>query len=95
MRDGRSGRADTAAPGSPVPALLAWFDTHRRPLPWRADLDPYRRWVAEVLLQQTRVDQARPYFERFLARFPTVGALARAPRETVLRAWQGAGYYAR
>jgi A/G-specific adenine glycosylase len=76
-------------------ALLAWFSAHRRPLPWRADRDPYRIWVAEVLLQQTRVDQAIPYFERFVRRFPTVGALARARRSSVLKAWEGAGYYAR
>ncbi len=92
--------ARTAVPPLPVsaqvaPALLAWFRAHRRPLPWRADRDPYRRWVAEVLLQQTRVAQATPYFERFTERFPTLEVLARASPEEVLKAWQGAGYYAR
>ena len=97
-----SARAVAARPRrvpSPGPALsrtlLAWFDRHRRPLPWRRTRDPYRIWVAEVLLQQTRVAQAVPYYERFLRRFPTVRGLASSREETVLRLWQGAGYYAR
>jgi A/G-specific adenine glycosylase len=76
-------------------ALLRWFRTNRRPLPWRTNRDPYRIWVAEVLLQQTRVEQAIPYYERFLAAFPDVRALASAPVGRVLKVWQGAGYYAR
>lgn len=75
--------------------LLAWYDAHERPLPWRKDRDPYRRWVAEVLLQQTRVQQAIPYYTRFLEAFPTVGALAAAPLARVLKVWEGAGYYGR
>lgn len=75
--------------------LLAWFDRSQRPLPWRADRDPYRRWVAEVLLQQTRVAQAGPYYVRFLEAFPDVRALAAAPIDRVLKVWEGAGYYAR
>jgi len=86
------GRADPAPVGR---TLLNWFRTHRRPLPWRRSRDPYRIWVAEVLLQQTRVEQARPYFDRFIARFPDVRALARVQPEQVLKLWQGAGYYAR
>lgn len=78
-----------------VRALLAWFVGHRRPLPWRRHPTPYRIWIAEVLLQQTRVAQAVPYFERFVRKFPTVPALARATEEQVLKAWEGAGYYAR
>ncbi len=78
-----------------VRALLAWFPRHRRPLPWRRHRTPYRIWVAEVLLQQTRVAQAVPYFERFVRRFPTVQSLARGSEEQVLKAWEGAGYYAR
>ncbi len=74
---------------------MAWFRHHRRPLPWRSRRDPYRIWVAEVLLQQTRVRQALPYYERFVARFPSVRALAGASRSEVLKAWEGAGYYAR
>ncbi|MCI4350342.1 MAG: A/G-specific adenine glycosylase [Thermoplasmata archaeon] len=75
--------------------LLAWFDAHKRPLPWRRDRDPYRIWVAEVLLQQTQVAQARPYFERFVGRFPDLRTLARADMQEVLKLWEGAGYYAR
>ncbi|MGP8129907.1 MAG: A/G-specific adenine glycosylase [Thermoplasmata archaeon] len=90
--------APTAA--TPLPAGLAttlvrWYRLHHRALPWRHDRDPYRVWVAEVLLQQTRVAQAAPYFERFVRAFPTVRALARAPVGRVLKVWQGAGYYAR
>jgi A/G-specific adenine glycosylase len=75
--------------------LLGWFRRNRRDLPWRRDRDPYRIWVAEVLLQQTRVAQATPYFERFVDAFPTVEALAAAPIDRVLKVWEGAGYYAR
>ena len=82
-------------PAARSAALLAWFLEHRRPLPWRRDRDPYHVWVSEVLLQQTRVDQAAPYYERFVREFPSVRSLARAPVGAVLKAWQGAGYYAR
>jgi A/G-specific adenine glycosylase len=88
----------TIAPASPSDAprrLLRWFDVHRRALPWRRDRDPYRIWVAEVLLQQTRVAQAVPFFERFIARFPDLRSLARADLEEVLKLWEGAGYYHR
>jgi len=76
-------------------ALLEWFDQSRRPLPWRADRDPYKIWVAEVLLQQTRVAAVVPRFESFVRRFPDVRALAAAHEEGVLKEWEGAGYYAR
>jgi A/G-specific adenine glycosylase len=75
--------------------LLAWFDRRRRDLPWRRSRDPYRVWLSEVMLQQTRVETVLPYFERFLARFPTVERLAAAPLEDVLAAWSGLGYYRR
>ena len=75
--------------------LLAWFRTHRRELPWRVNKDPYRIWVSEIMLQQTRVAAVIPYFERFLARVPTIAALAEAPAEEVLRLWSGLGYYSR
>lgn len=91
---GRSART-TPLPATLAPELLRWFRRVRRPLPWRSDRDPYRIWVAEVLLQQTRVAQAAPYFERFVATFPTVRALAKARLDRVLKAWEGAGYYAR
>ncbi|MFN3690285.1 MAG: A/G-specific adenine glycosylase [Fimbriimonadales bacterium] len=76
-------------------ALLDWFAVHRRPTPWRENPDPYRVWVSEVMLQQTQTATVVPYFERFIARFPDVWALANAPLEEVLRYWAGLGYYAR
>ncbi len=81
-------------------ALLKWFDANRRDLPWRparpgARRDPYAVWVSEIMLQQTRVDTVVPYFTRFMDRFPTVRTLADAPRDEVLAAWSGLGYYRR
>jgi len=76
-------------------ALLRWYTKHTRPLPWRNEPDPYRILLSEVLLQQTRVEQARKYYANFLERFPTLDALAQADEEEVLAAWAGAGYYAR
>src|SRR5262245_48811150 len=78
-----------------APRLLRWFREHRRDLPWRRDRDPYRIWVAEVMLQQTLVATVIPYFERFLARFPQLSDLARADEQDVLRLWEGLGYYRR
>jgi A/G-specific adenine glycosylase len=79
--------------------LLAWYDRHRRILPWRARKgetpDPYRVWLSEIMLQQTTVKAVAPYYARFLARWPTIGALAKASQDDVLRAWAGLGYYAR
>ncbi len=79
--------------------LLAWYDRHARVLPWRArpgeTPDPYRVWLAEIMLQQTTVVTVGPYYARFLARWPTVEALAVAPLDDVLGAWAGLGYYAR
>ena len=105
-------QADRAGPAHqefaiPAPAararlaarLLAWYDRHRRDLPWRAPPgakpDPYRVWLSEIMLQQTTVATVGPYFERFVARWPTVEALAAAETDEVLHAWQGLGYYAR
>jgi A/G-specific adenine glycosylase len=76
-------------------ALLRWYDRHRRDLPWRRTRDPYAIWTAEVMLQQTRVAVAEPYWRAFLERFPTPAALARAPLSAVLRSWAGLGYYRR
>jgi len=76
-------------------SLLSWFQTFQRELPWRKNRDPYRIWISEVMLQQTRVAAVIPYYERFLARFPDVESLASAPREEVLRLWSGLGYYSR
>jgi len=75
--------------------LLAWFGRFQRDLPWRRTKDPYRIWVSEIMLQQTRVGAVIPYYERFLARFPDLRALAAAPEEEVLRLWSGLGYYTR
>ena len=79
--------------------LLAWYDRHRRVLPWRAKpgeaIDPYRVWLSEIMLQQTTVKTVGPYFARFVARWPDVGALAAAPLDDVLQLWAGLGYYAR
>ncbi|MCB0771328.1 MAG: A/G-specific adenine glycosylase [Flavobacteriales bacterium] len=75
--------------------LLPWYREHQRPLPWRADRDPYRVWLSEVILQQTRVDQGMAYWERIVARYPTVADLASAPEDEVLKHWQGLGYYSR
>lgn len=74
---------------------MPWYDAHRRELPWRRTADPYRIWISEVILQQTRVDQGLAYYERFIARFPTIRHLARAREEQVLKLWQGLGYYGR
>jgi A/G-specific adenine glycosylase len=79
----------------PAGALLVWYDAHRRDLPWRATADPYRIWVSEVMLQQTRVETVLPYYRDFLARFPTVEALASAEVDEVLAHWSGLGYYRR
>ncbi len=79
--------------------LLAWYDVHRRELPWRAKpgeaADPYRVWLSEIMLQQTTVQAVASYYRKFIARWPTVGALAGAPLDEVLAAWAGLGYYAR
>src|SRR5437764_1430178 len=79
--------------------LLVWYDRHRRDLPWRAapgvKPDPYRVWLSEIMLQQTTVTAAAPYFEAFLRRWPDLNGLAAASLEDVLKAWAGLGYYAR
>jgi A/G-specific adenine glycosylase len=75
--------------------LLAWYDSQGRDLPWRRDPTPYHTWLSEIMLQQTRVETAIPYYERFLERWPSVGDLARAPIEEILGAWSGLGYYRR
>jgi A/G-specific adenine glycosylase len=82
-------------PAQFAPKLLRWYERHHRDLPWRQTADPYRIWLSEVILQQTRVAQGLPYYERFVETFPTVGALAAADEREVLRLWQGLGYYSR
>ena len=80
-------------------ALLAWYEAERRDLPWRygprKKADPYRVWLSEIMLQQTTVKAVVPYFHKFVARWPTVTALAEAPLEEVLQQWAGLGYYSR
>jgi A/G-specific adenine glycosylase len=97
---GRSGALSEEEKHRPrAAALLAWYDRHRRTLPWRApkgeSADPYRVWLSEIMLQQTTVRAVAPYYARFLARWPNVHALAAAPLDDVLKAWAGLGYYAR
>jgi A/G-specific adenine glycosylase len=93
-------RKRAASQSGPQPReLLAWYDRHRRVLPWRAKpgetIDPYRVWLSEIMLQQTTVKTVGPYFARFTARWPDVDALAAAALDDVLRLWAGLGYYAR
>ncbi|WP_462408823.1 A/G-specific adenine glycosylase [Neobacillus sp. Marseille-QA0830] len=75
--------------------LISWFKQEQRDLPWRKDKDPYKVWVSEIMLQQTRVDTVIPYFNRFIDWFPTIEDLAEADEEKVLKAWEGLGYYSR
>ena len=75
--------------------LLAWFRVHRREMPWRGHPSPYAVWVSEIMLQQTQVETVKPFFDRFMAKYPTVRHLAEAELEAVLALWQGLGYYTR
>ncbi len=108
MRAPSSIAVETRLAASPVPiplidkdlaafrrALLRWYDQHRRKLPWRETRDPYRIWLSEIMLQQTRVAAVREHYRIFLERFPNVQALAAASEEAVLAAWSGLGYYRR
>lgn len=75
--------------------IISWYEENKRHLPWRDTTDPYKIWLSEVILQQTRVAQGLPYYLRFVENFPDVASLARAPQDKVLRLWQGLGYYSR
>lgn len=75
--------------------LLKWYYKNQRELPWRADKNPYKIWLSEVILQQTRVEQGLPYYLKFVKNYPNIHALAKAPEDNVLRTWQGLGYYSR
>ncbi|MFD3448094.1 A/G-specific adenine glycosylase [Microbacteriaceae bacterium 4G12] len=75
--------------------LISWFEEEQRDLPWRINKDPYRVWVSEIMLQQTRVEAVKPYYKNFMKKFPTLEALAEAEEEEVLKAWEGLGYYSR
>ena len=89
------GAATIADPAAVRRRLLAWYALARRDLPWRGGTDPYPVWVSEIMLQQTQVDRVKGFFIRFMARFPTVGALAAAREQAVLKQWEGLGYYRR
>lgn len=78
-----------------VEPLLSWYDRCRRVLPWRENPTPYRVWVSEIMLQQTRVEAVKGYYERFLSELPDIRALAAAPEEKLLKLWEGLGYYSR
>jgi len=75
--------------------LLSWFKKYAREMPWRGEKNPYKIWLSEIMLQQTQVDTVRPYYERWLKKFPTVASVARAKEDEVLKLWEGLGYYAR
>lgn len=81
--------------GSIVLPLLSWYDENKRILPWRENRDPYRIWVSEIMLQQTRVEAVKPYFDRFIRHLPDVEHLAKSPEEELLKLWEGLGYYNR
>jgi A/G-specific adenine glycosylase len=99
MRLAATRRVSEVSASSRVADVLAWYDRHRRQLPWRAApgraADPYRVWLSEIMLQQTTVKAVGPYYRRFLDRFPTIGDLAQAELDDVLKLWAGLGYYAR
>ena len=78
-----------------VPKLLEWYSKNARRLPWRDQITPYRVWVSEIMLQQTRVETVIPYFQRFLKELPEIRALAEADDEVLLKLWEGLGYYSR
>ena len=73
--------------------LLKWYQHNKRDLPWRHTSDPYVIWLSEIILQQTRVEQGLPYFQRFLEQYPDVLSFAAAPEDNILKLWQGLGYY--
>ena len=96
----RKEKSAAVCPALPLPEglaerLLPWYENNARPLPWRENATPYRVWVSEIMLQQTRIEAVKGYFARFMAAFPSVEALAAAPEEQVLKLWEGLGYYSR
>ncbi len=78
-----------------IPALLSWYDLHHRTLPWRIQSTPYRIWISEIMLQQTRIEAVIPHYHAFLERMPNLRALAEIPEEDLLKMWEGLGYYSR
>ena len=95
MRD-KTKKPDISGEFSNVPPLVvAWYEKNRRHLPWREEVSPYRTLISEIMLQQTRVEAVKPYFERFLATFPDLPSLADADDELLFKRWEGLGYYSR
>lgn len=80
---------------TPLSPLIKWYNASKRDLPWRETTDPYRIWLSEVIMQQTRVEQGLPYYNKFVEKYPTLGALAAANDDEVMKLWQGLGYYSR
>ena len=78
-----------------APPLLAWYDTHKRTLPWRGAQDPYKIWVSEIMLQQTRVAAVIPYYHRWMEALPDVAALSAVEEDQLMKLWEGLGYYSR
>ena len=78
-----------------IEALILWYETNKRDLPWRHTKDPYKIWISETMLQQTRVDTVIPYYERFLKEIPDLKALANVDEDRLLKLWEGLGYYSR
>lgn len=91
----RMSKRENTSPVAWPRGLVRWFEREHRPMPWRSDPSPYKVWVSEIMLQQTQVVTVIPYFDRFIARFPSFGALASADLQEVLRLWEGLGYYSR
>ena len=81
--------------GAMAGPLLSWYDSHARSLPWRDSPKPYRVWISEIMLQQTRVEAVKPYFNRFMEELPDVNALAQVEDQRLLKLWEGLGYYNR
>ena len=94
-KDGRDVRSYLSTTTKFSEKLLLWYTENKRDLPWRYTKDPYKIWLSEIILQQTRVAQGLPYYLKFIERFPTVFSLAKAKEQEVLRLWQGLGYYSR
>ena len=80
---------------SAIDPLCTWYEKNKKQYPWRVQRDPYRIWISEVMLQQTRTAAVIPYYERFLSAFPTVEALASAENDRLMKLWEGLGYYSR
>ncbi len=81
---------------NPTARLLEWNRTlNAREMPWKGEKDPYRIWLSEIILQQTRVEQGRAYYERFITAYPTISDLSKAPDDVVFKLWEGLGYYSR